>query len=55
MTKERFVKIHVARGYEVEELGNVVILRQGKYTAMWFFKEDGSLDEDNKPSWSLAK
>lgn len=53
--RERFIKVQVARGYEVKELKNVVILNHGNYTATWFFKADGSLDKNNKPSWSTRK
>jgi len=53
MTKERFIKVQESRGYAVEVLGNVVILRDGNYSATWFFNADGSLDEDNKPIWSI--
>lgn len=53
MAKERFIKVMEGRGYAVEVMGNVVVLRDGDYSAMWFFKADGSLDEDNKPIWSI--
>lgn len=53
MTKERFTKAMKARGYAVEVMGNVVVLHDGDYSAMWFFNADGSLDEDNKPIWSI--
>lgn len=53
MAKERFIKVMEGRGYAVEVLGNVVVLHDGDYSAMWFFNADGSLDEDNKPIWSI--
>ena len=53
MTKEKFIKAMTKRGYEIEELGNVVILRDGNYSAMWFFNADGTIDKDNKPIWSI--
>lgn len=53
MTKERFIKVQTSRGYAVEVWGNAVIIRDGNYSATWFFKADGSLDEDNKPIWSI--
>lgn len=53
MAKERFIKVMEGRGYAVEVMGNVVVLRDGDYSAMWFFNADGSLDEDNKPIWSI--
>ena len=55
MTRERFIRIQAKRGYQIEELGKVVILRMRNYTAMWFFNEDGTLDEDNPPYWNLER
>lgn len=53
MAKERFIKAMEGRGYAVEVMGNVVVLHDGDYSAMWFFNADGSLDEDNRPIWSI--
>ena len=53
MAKERFIKVMEGRGYAVEVMGNVVVLHDGDYSAIWFFKADGSLDKDNKPIWSI--
>lgn len=54
MTKERFISIQSRRGYSVKDCGNMVILTMGNYTALWFFKEDGSLDENNLPTWTIS-
>jgi len=59
MTKEKFIRIQKQRGYEVEEMGKTVTLRmddeESEYTAIWFFNENGSIDENHKPVWSLKK
>ena len=43
MAKERFIKVMEGRGYAVEVMGNVVVLHDGDYSAIWFFNADGSL------------
>ena len=53
MTKDKFIRVQESRGYAVEVMGNVVVLHDGDYSAMWFFNADGSLDKDNKPIWSI--
>ena len=55
MTKDKFIRIHENRGYHVEKVGRMVFLTMGNYTAIWFFNEDGTLDENNKPFWKLEK
>ena len=55
MTKDRFIAIHTHRGYKVEDLGKIVILSMGNYTAMWFFNADGTLNENEKPTWTVSK
>lgn len=55
MTRERFIKIQATRGYQIEELGKMVIIRMDNYRAIWFFNEDGTLDESNPPSWHLER
>lgn len=60
MTKSHFVEVQTRRGYEVEDLGRLVILRHtmegvGNYRAFWFFNEDGSLDESNPPTWWIER
>ena len=55
MTKEKFIRIQKARGYEIEDLGKVVLVRSGKYTATWFFNYDGSVDEKKPPVWKLDR
>ena len=59
MTRDKFEKIQAARGYTVERMGLITFLhsktREGRdYTAMWFWKPDGSLNEAMKPSWHIA-
>lgn len=55
MTKDRFITIHTRRGYEVEDLGRIVIIRMNKYSAMWFFTADGKVDETEKPFWTVSR
>lgn len=55
MTKEKFILIQRKRGYQVEELGNIVFLTMDNYHAMWFFLPDGSEDPDNPPTWYLDR
>lgn len=59
MTREKFVRIQKSRGYKVEELGKMVILRmndsRSNYTAIWFFNADGSVDETNPPTWRVSR
>ena len=60
MTRERFIAIQTRRGYEIEELGLMVILHsvteEGHlYTAIWFFNEDDTLDETQRPQWSIKR
>lgn len=59
ITRERFCAIQARRGYEVENLGLITFLRSvtrdGKnYTAMWFWNRDGSLNEDEEPTWWVS-
>lgn len=53
--RDRFIRAHKARGYEIEERGLVVILRYDNYTAIWFFNADGSRDEANPPQWWIDR
>lgn len=53
MTKARFIEIQQKRGYKVETLGNIVILRNGNYTAYHFFNADGSVDKTNPAYWTV--
>lgn len=53
MTKEKLIRIQTRRGYEVEDLGRIVIFRMDNYTAIWCFNPDGTVDETNKPQWKL--
>ncbi len=55
MTKDRFIAIQARRGYKVEDLGKIVILSMKNYTAMWFFNADGTLNENEKPTWTVSK
>lgn len=53
--RERFCRIHTKRGYEVENLGLITFIRDGNYTAIWFFNPDGSLDTTKPASWRLER
>ena len=55
MTKEKFVRIHKARGYQVEEFGKMVTISLNGYRATWFFNIDGTVDKDNLPIWHLDR
>ena len=55
MTREKFIRIHRNRGYQVEELGKMVIISLDNYRATWFFNTDGSVDENNPPIWYLDR
>ena len=55
LTKEKFIRIQTARGYEVKELGKMVIISLDNYRATWFFNADGTPDEDNPPTWTLDR
>ena len=57
--RERFCAIQARRGYEVENLGLITFLhsvtREGwNYTAVWFWNQDGSLNREMRPSWSIS-
>ena len=55
MNKDKFIAVHRKRGYTVSELGNIVILEHGNYTAYWFFNSDGTPDDTLDPVWSIRK
>ena len=55
MTKDKFVAIQTRRGYEVEDLGRIVIIRMDNYSAMYFFTADGKVDETEKPFWTIRR
>ena len=58
MTREKFIRIHRNRGYQVEELGKMVTLSLDNYRAIWFFTStapDAVPDEDNPPTWHLDR
>ena len=53
--RDRFEAAMVRRGYEVERLGLITVLRHDTYTAFHFFKADGSLNRDERPFWTVAR
>ena len=55
MTREKFIRIQKSRGYQVEELGKMVIISLDNYRATWFFNADGSVDKNNPPIWHLDR
>lgn len=59
MTREKFIRIHKARGYEIEELDKMIIIHmndaRSRYSAVWFFNADGSVDESQPPTWSVKR
>lgn len=58
ITRDRFCAVQARRGYEVENLGLITVLRhssdRGDYVAMWFWYEDGTLNEAERPYWNLT-
>lgn len=55
MTKERFISAMTRRGYKIEQLGRIVILRANGYRAYHFFNEDGTRDESQPPYWKVDR
>lgn len=59
MNRDKFIAIQSRRGYKVETLGNIVILRHVKngmeYTAMWFYNADGTYNDKYKPTWIVRR
>lgn len=55
MTKEKFIRIQTARGYQIEDLDKMVIISLDNYRAIWFFNTDGTVDKDNPPIWHLDR
>ncbi len=55
MTKDRLITIQTKRGYEVIDLGRVVLFTLGNYTATWFFNPDGTVDENHSTQWTIKK
>ncbi len=55
MTKEKFIRIQRNRGYQIEDLGKMVIISLDNYKATWFFNTDGSVDENNPPAWHVDR
>ena len=59
INRSQFCEAQARRGYEVENLGLVTILRHIDhhgmlYTALWFWNEDGSLNQHMEPTWSVT-
>lgn len=59
ITRDRFCAVQARRGYEVENLGLITFLRHtdkdgAEYVAMWFWHEDGTLNEAERPYWHLT-
>lgn len=55
MTKERFIRIQKSHGYQVEELGRMVIITKDNYSTTWFFTPEGVIDETTPPTWKLDR
>ena len=55
MTKEIFIHIHHNRGFQVEDLGKIVIISLEDYRAVWFFNPDGSIDKNHPPIWHIDR
>lgn len=59
MTRDKFCAIQTRRGYKVTNLGLITFLEyedaESTYTAMWFFKADGTLNREEKPHWKVTR
>ena len=55
MTKDKFIRIHKSRGYQIREFGNMVIISMDNYRSIWFFNADGTRDKTKNPIWKLEK
>lgn len=55
MTKDKFIRIHKNRGYQIKEFGNMVIISMDNYRAIWFFNADGTRDTTKNPIWKVEK
>ena len=60
MTRETFCRAMERRGYTVTNLGLITFLdaemeNGAHYTAMWFFKADGTRDETKPASWRITR
>lgn len=59
LTKEKLIRIRKNRGYKVKILGNMVVteLEDDREICrdVWFFNPDGSVDENNPPTWRLIR
>ncbi len=55
MTKDKFIRIHLKRGYTVQDFGRMVILSLNNYTAIHHFKDNGEYDYDTDAFWKLER
>ena len=55
MTKDKFIRIHLKRGYTVQDFGRMVILSLDNYTAIHHFKDNGEYDYDTEAFWKLER
>lgn len=55
MTKDKFIKIHLKRGFTVEDCGRMVIVTLNNYTAIHHFTDDGEYDNRITPFWTLRR
>ena len=53
--REKFVAVMARRGYQIKEMGRMVILSMDNYTAIHFFNPDGTRDESQSPYWKLSR
>ena len=55
ITRDRFCAVQARCGYQVQNLGTTVFLRHStnhsNYVAVWYWNEDGTLDETREPKW----
>ena len=55
MTKDVFIKTHQEKGYTIQDLGGMVILTIDNLVEIYYFTEDGELDNRIEPFWCLVK
>ena len=59
LTREKLIRVQSARGYKVTELGKMVFLdmedEKSSYQAIWFFNDDGTVDENHPMTLTLTK
>lgn len=53
MTKERFIEIQKAQGYNVDVKGKMIFLFYKNWSAIWFIDDNGMIDMNKTPFWTI--